>query len=243
VVPRLSLSPALWLALTAAVVARLVVAWPLADNHIYLLAYWCLAITLALGSSDTAATLSRTSRWLVAATFACAVLWKALAAPDFLDARFFRVTLATDDRFACVAEAVGGLSPAQRVHNQEALAPLPEGAELLNPPVVIEPPALRALALGLTWGGLALEALVALAFALPGRWARGVRHPALLLFIVGTYAIAPVAGFGWLLAAMGLSHADSGHPRLRLAYIAAFAAVLVYAETPLVPYVLGCSAP
>jgi hypothetical protein len=241
VVPRLTASRWMWCALTAAVAARLVVGWPLPDNHIYLLAYWCLAVALALGTSAPFATLARASRWLVATTFSCAVIWKAVVAPDFLDARFFRITLVTDPRFACVAERVGGLSPGQLAENREALAPMPTGVELLDGPVLVEPAALRVLARALTWGGLLLEVVVALAFLSPAAWAVArLRHPALLLFIVGTYAIAPVAGFGWLLAAMGLSQVDDQRARLRLAYVAAAGAVLIYAETPLVDWLLGC---
>ncbi len=33
-------------------------------------------------------------------TFLCAIVWKGVLAPDYLDARFFRVTLVTDERFA-----------------------------------------------------------------------------------------------------------------------------------------------
>jgi hypothetical protein len=40
---RVLTAPATWLALAGATAARLVVEWPLPDNHIYLLAYWCAA--------------------------------------------------------------------------------------------------------------------------------------------------------------------------------------------------------
>jgi hypothetical protein len=112
---------------------------------------------------------------------------------------------------------------------------------LLDGPVLVEPVALQVLARALTWGGLLLEVVVALAFLSPAAWpVARLRHPALFLFIVGTYAIAPVAGFGWLLAAMGLSQVDDQRAQLRLAYVAAFGAVLIYAETPLVDWLLGC---
>jgi hypothetical protein len=243
-VPRLTVAPLVWAAIAAAVVARLVEAWPLADNHIYLLAYWCLAIALSLATADPYPTLARAGRWLVGATFGCAVIWKALAAPDFLDARFFRVTLVTDERFACAAQAIGGLTPDQLADNRDALAPLPEGVDVLDGPVLVEPPALRALAAVLTWGGLAIESLVAIAFLAPisTRLPR-LGHPLLLAFIAGIYALAPVAGFGWLLAAIGLAQVDPRAYGLRLAYVAVFALVLVYAETPLVPWLLGCAAP
>jgi hypothetical protein len=124
--------------------------WPLQDNHIYLLAYWCLAVALSPATADPSATLSRSARRLVAATFGCAVLWKAIFAADFLDGRFFRVTLVTDERFACAARAIGGLTPEQLAANREAIAPIDAGVELLDGPVLVEPPRLRGLAYAVT---------------------------------------------------------------------------------------------
>ena len=100
------------------VAARIVVVWPLSDNHIYLLAYWCLAIGLALSSAAPAATLSASSRWLLGAAFAMAVLWKAVLSPDYIDGRFFRVTLLTDERFADASLVFGGLSRDQMAANR-----------------------------------------------------------------------------------------------------------------------------
>ena len=39
--------PSLWLALTCLTSLRVVVDWPLPDNHAYLLCYWCFAVFLA----------------------------------------------------------------------------------------------------------------------------------------------------------------------------------------------------
>jgi hypothetical protein len=47
--PKVVRAPATWLALALLVTGRLVADWPLPDNHIYLLAYWCLAAGLACG--------------------------------------------------------------------------------------------------------------------------------------------------------------------------------------------------
>ena len=55
-------APITWILVALFVSARIVVVWPLSDNHIYLLAYWCLAIGLALSSANPAATLSASSR-------------------------------------------------------------------------------------------------------------------------------------------------------------------------------------
>ena len=69
-------------------------------------------------------------------------MWKAVLSPDYVDGRFFRVTLLTDERFADAALVFGGLSRDQMDENREFLEPLPEGAELLTPPSFVEPPRL-----------------------------------------------------------------------------------------------------
>ena len=146
-------APVTWILVAMLVAVRIVVVWPLSDNHIYLLAYWCLAMGLALSSATPAATLSAGSRWLVGAAFAMAVVWKAALSPDYVDGRFFRVTLLTDERFADASLVFGGLSREQMVQNGAFLEPLPEGAGLLTPPPFVEPPRLRAFAAAATWGG------------------------------------------------------------------------------------------
>jgi hypothetical protein len=136
------------------------------------------------------------------------------------------------------------LDQTQLEGNRAALVALPQGVEIIDGPVLTEPPALRRLGLALTWGGFVIETLVAVAFLSP----RPVllfqmRHVLLIVFTTVTYAVAPVAGFGWLLAAMGLAQCSSAQPTLRVAYLAAFALVLVYSETPIVHMVLSALAP
>jgi hypothetical protein len=48
---------------------------------------------------------------------------------------------------------------------------------------------------------------------------------------VVTYGVAPVAGFGWLLAVMGLSQCREDQILLRSSYLAAVVLILLYAET------------
>jgi hypothetical protein len=226
-------APVTWFFVALLVAVRIVFVWPLSDNHIYLLAYWCLAIGLALSGSAPAATLSMSSRWLLGAAFALAVLWKAVLSPDYVDGRFFRVTLLTDERFADASLVFGGLSREQMAENRKFLEPLPEGAELLHPPSFVEPVRLRMFAALATWGGLLLEALIALLFLIPaGERIQLARHASLLVFCVTTYALAPVAGFGWLLAAMGLAQCRSDQRSWRAAYLTAFVLILLYSEIP-----------
>jgi hypothetical protein len=127
----------------------------------------------------------------------------------------------------------GGLTPDQMAENRKFLEALPEGAELLDPPAFVEPPRLRAFAAIATWGGLLLEALVALLCLIPGAGRiQPARHAALLVFCATTYALAPVAGFGWLIATMGLAQVRQHQQLLRALYIAAFLLILLYSEIP-----------
>jgi hypothetical protein len=160
-------------------------------------------------------------------------LWKAMLSPDFLDGRFFRVTLLTDPRFGEAAMLIGALTPEQLEADRAALSPLPHGAELLNPPSVVETPRLRLFGRISTWGILCLEASVAILMLLPTRRVTAaLRHAALVTFCCATYAFAPVAGFGWLLLVMGLAQTECDQRRLRRLYVALFLVVLFYAEVP-----------
>ena len=226
-------APALWLALAVLVAVRVFVEWPLPDNHIYLLAYWWLGVAMALRFADPASQLARTSRLLLGLVFAFAVLWKAALSPDYRDGRFFAVTLLTDDRFTEAVQLVGGLSDAQLRENREYLTPLPEGAELLAPPMLHAPPRFRLLVLVATWGTLAIEALAAGLWLTPlTRRLLVARHAVILLFCLTTYAFAPVAGFGWLVIVLALVTCLPDDRLLRALYIATYAMVLLYSEVP-----------
>jgi hypothetical protein len=261
--PRILRAPATWGALTLLIGWQLIDAWPLPDNHIYLLCYWCLAIFLALYFGDrgsempdvngldknsTASTspamkiLSANSRFLLGLTFFFAFLWKAFLSPDYIDGRFFRVTLLQDERFAHTAMFFGGLEQSQLLENREYLFPLPQGAELLDPPRLVEPPALKRLAHIFTWGSVLIEAAVAfvMLIPLPGPL-RQIRHLLLLGFCVVTFAFAPVAGFGWLILVMGLAQCDRGQKRMRAAYFIAYLLVLLYSEIPWVQLLYNIS--
>ena len=221
----------MWSALALLVAIRIADDWPLADNHIYLLCYWVLAVALALRPRSP-----ELPRWLEPSAdrpaFAFAVLWKVALSPDFIDGRFFRVTLLTDPRFGAAAQLVGGLSKASSMRTGEAVVPLPHGAELIDPPEVTEPPRLRAFATMSTWGIVALEALVAAMMLAPARRTGAWRHMVLLAFCGITYAFAPVAGFGWLLLVMGLAQVEDRQVWISRLYVVTFLVVLFYDQLP-----------
>lgn len=235
--PASARRPTLWLAAAVATGAPLLAHWPRADNHAYLVFYWCLALALALSLPDSGAALARSARGLLGLVFAFATLWKAWLSPDFVSGEFFRTSLLLDPRFADLAALVGGLAPDGLAANEALLDSfraedsVPAGARL------VEPPRLRVLATVLTAWTLAGEAAVALAFLWPGergpaRW----RHWLLLLFCVTTFPIATVPGFGCLLAAIG---AASCRGRVRGLYAAAFLLIWAYAVVPWSGALLG----
>src|SRR5688500_16461274 len=181
--PRALTAAVTWYVLAGLLAARIIADWPLPDNHIYLLTYWCLALALSLGTAEPARAIATGARLLIGTAFLMAVIWKALLSPAYLDGRFFRVTWLTDTRFTDAVQQLGGMSAAQLTDNRENLAPLPEGAELLHPLPPSDPPAFRYLVLMSTWGVLLLEAMVAFAFLFPrGARAGPLHHLSLLLF-------------------------------------------------------------
>jgi hypothetical protein len=225
VVPAALRWQALWLALGALCGWRVLADWPLSDNHAYLLAYFCLAVGVAPFARRPDAALAWNARMLIGLAFLFAVGWK-VAAPDFLDGRFFRVTLLADPRLEPTARLAAGVDTDALAEWRAFLTEPPaEGAAR----VPVEPPRLQALARAAALAALGLEAAVALAFLWPpGRGPSRLRDPLLLGFCATTYAIAPVAGFGWLLLSLGLVQGE-GEARWRpWAYLAVFALVLVY---------------
>src|SRR5262245_5715374 len=57
--------PLVWILLAILTLLRVILSWPMADNHAYLLSYWCLAVALALISRDPRACLALNARLLV----------------------------------------------------------------------------------------------------------------------------------------------------------------------------------
>ena len=233
-------APAVWLAIALLVAVRLYVEWPLPDNHIYLLAYWCLGVALALRSLNAATLLAHTGRLLLGVVFAFAVLWKAVLSPDFRDGRFFAVTILTDDRFADAVQLFSGMTDEQLREAREALTPPPGGAELLEPRALQMPRRVRALVLTATWGTLAMEGFAALLWLAPVRRPAllAARHGVVVLFCLTTYAFAPVAGFGWLLIVLALSNCGQRDRWPKAVYVTTYAMVLLYAEVPWASLVL-----
>jgi hypothetical protein len=237
-IPRLLGEPLLWLAIAALAAARVLLSWPLGDNHAYLLVYWCLAVALAQWTSEPRRAAAVAARWLIGLAFAFAVAWKALS-PDYLDGRFFRVTLLMDGRFEPIARWAGGFDDEELSERRDFLGEHIDGVPAPGAAAPPEPARLRTLAVAATAATFAIELVVALAFLCPARlrlarW----RDSLLLAFCATTYAIAPVEGFGWLLLAMGLAQSEPGRAR-PLAYAVVYGALLLYRHLPWASWLLA----
>jgi hypothetical protein len=223
--------PGLWWLLTVFTGLRVVLDYPLPDNHAYLLSYWCLAIALALMVEDTEAYLAHNGRWLIGLVMAFATLWKGVLSPDYMDGTFFRVTLLADPRFEDLTRLVGGLPPDLIDSHREALQRHADAGGLAAGP--LEPARFVLLARVMTLWTVAIEGLLAAAFLWPpAKGLARVRDACLLLFCATTYAVATVEGFGWLLIAMGIAQCAPEHRTTRTLYLAAFALILFYREVP-----------
>ena len=226
--------PLFWLALAGLTGIRCVLAWPLADNHAYLLSYWCLAVALALMTRDASRNLAVSGRALMALVFAFACLWKFVLSEDYVGSSFLQVTFLTDPRFEGFARVAGGLDVATYDELRGQLEQHRDTPPPFEEEVVGIPARIVSLAVAATIWNLFINAALAVSFAWPGEGRRmtSLRHLLLLLYCIITYAIATVDGFGWLLLAMGASLCAPEMRRTRLAYMAVFVMVLFYREVP-----------
>lgn len=221
---------AFWLVLTAVLVFGHAILWFSIDNHMYLITYWCLALGVAHLARNPAQVLASNARWLIGLCFLFATMWK-LISPEYVSSDFFHYTLITDNRFGGFVSIVGGAPDNLGTSNLYRLEPFVTYDSPVDPVTLSDVPRIAPLALFLTWWTVVIEAGIALCFL----WAvnRGpsrLRDAFLGVFLLSSYAIATVLGFGWILAAMGL--AQSRRSPLRLVYIVAFLLLPVYAYLP-----------
>jgi hypothetical protein len=232
VFPTLCDRPPLWWALVGCLGAGVHQAWTTADNHQYLIVYWVLAVALAAGCVDPERARAAAARWLLAAVFVLATLWK-VGNPDFVDGSFFEFTLLTDPRFVPAASVLGGVDAADLELNRTVFDALEGAGPGASVALLGHTSRLALVADAFTVWTLAIEGAVALAFVCRrSSWLGRHRDHLLITFTATTYLAAPVLGFGWLLLVLGLAQLRGGAGHLRLLYVATFVVVRIGA-TPL----------
>ena len=211
-----------WFVLTGLFVLNHALLWHVLDNHKWLLTYWCLALGVSRLQPDARQALSSNARWLVGLCFLFATLSKLLS-PEYLDGTFFEFTLLTDRRFSGFADLVGGVPADVTGANISAIRELTRPYGSTEMVQLQDAPRIASLALVLSYWTIAVEATIAVLFLLPARRGTGmVRDAALLLFILSTYPVATVVGFGRVLAVLGLAQTSNRLGLERGLYLACF---------------------
>ena len=224
VLPRLSRSRWFWATLTAIIAIGTIPRVYVVDNHKVLMIWWCVALTL---STRSEAILGRNARLLIGLCFALATLWKAIT-PDFVDGSFMHHTLLCDGRFADMARLAAGVSPASLAENALRLERL--YASEATSIRLLDSAACDAFAVGMTYWTILVEGLIGVCFLGAARWpllARA-RNVVLPFFMIATYPVATVIGFGWLLAILGYAQCRKDEWRSRLLYLAVFVILQLY---------------
>jgi hypothetical protein len=228
--PRLWRSATLWLLLAGLTAVRFWLDWPLADNHAYLLSYWCLAMGLAAWKQDPRM-LALSARLLIGLMFALAA-WQKWTSPDFVNGVFFQTTFLLDDRFEDFVLLFTSVTYEQidlaRDYLEGDYRTAAPGEGL---PFVLPMSFSIMVWLSTAWN-LFEQTLIAVTFLAPTNSRLGrLRDVALLLFCYTIYAVVPVVSFGWLLLAMGVSQSRPS-AGLRVAYLGAFVMLVFYVEVP-----------
>jgi hypothetical protein len=226
--PPLRVSPNFWFIVTIIVAVGNYHNWYTIDNHQYLITYWCLALYCGLLTPNPTQTIKITARLLIGLCFLFATLWKVISI-DYLDGTFFHYSLLMDDRFSNVAVLFRGLTSEAFLQNHQVFDELLKFDSLLHFIQLQDSPQLFWLAKFATRWTIGIEGLIAIAFLWPaGSFISRWRDFPLLLFLLTTYLVAPVIGFGWVLIAMGLTQCTSTFKYTRLLYLLAFFIIQIY---------------
>lgn len=202
--------------------------WYLIDNHAYLYIIWlfALSVTALVEGSEQRRVIGNASRLLIGLVMALAALQK-LASPSYTNGSFMEFVLLFDQRFQTPAWWGAGLDLPTLMQNIARMADWVEtSAGLPNAALHVSTSGahLDWLVFALTWGGIVVEGALGCAFLIPGSNATlvVVRTVMLMIFVVLTYPLAPVVGFGWVLLVMGFAQVPTGFRRLRIGVLALF---------------------
>jgi hypothetical protein len=227
--PALGRRPWVWWAMAALMASALWSNWMVVDNHVFLATYWLVAIAAARSAPEgrRARSLALAASALLGLTMLFATIHK-LRAPEFLSGDFFHLTFLTEARFAPLGWVMGEDLGQIALANSERLAALEADPTQGPVALVTGGSAIQEIARTMSVAVLAFEGLLAVVWLArsEGRYARRIRHCALLAFALSTYAIAPVPGFGGMLVILGLADTRPGEGVLRAGYLVVLLHVL-----------------
>ncbi|MEM7393993.1 MAG: hypothetical protein AAF492_16765 [Verrucomicrobiota bacterium] len=215
-------SRVMWLMVCLTLIAGNANDWATIDNHKYVITYWAMACTLAVGRKDDQSILRTNGRYLIAFIFLFATLWKIIAG-QYLDGSFLHFAFLTDPRVHLFANYTGGLDESVLPQNR-LLKNLIESMPQDMMGVTLESsPRLYTTALISSYWTLLIEGGTALAFLVPRKFRIGQLSDYLLIFFIATtYVLLPVSGFAFVLALMGFAQCPPEKIRLRTTYLILF---------------------
>ncbi|MEO0457759.1 MAG: hypothetical protein AAF152_14440 [Cyanobacteria bacterium P01_A01_bin.114] len=208
-------SRGLWLGTSVLLSLNNLNGWSVLVNHEYLITYWVIVCAIAVWSTTPKKVLAWNARLLIGLCFLFATLWKFISG-EYLNGSFLHLTFLLDSRLEMGAVLMGGINPESLATNQRLF----ETLQTTTAPLALETtPLLSVVSVILSYWTLLIEGGVAIAFLMPGlKWLYQRRDGLLMLFIVTTYSVIPVFGFGAILMIMGLAQCKNvGRQRLYLA--------------------------
>ena len=197
-----------WLGMSLCLAVNNLWHWSNLVNHEYLYTYWVLVCTIAIWSRKPTQVLSWNARWLIGLCFLFATLWKFIGG-EYLDGSFLHLTFLLDHRLAMGAFLFGGLDLATLEENRQIFETLQASGAVLGPQQLMTTPRMAAASLVLSYWTILIEGLVAASFLFPIRWLYQKRDWVLFIFVLTTYTVIPVLGFGALLMVIGLIQTKS----------------------------------
>ena len=223
-IQRLRHNPIPWFAIGISFAIWQAPKWYTFDNHEWFATYWLLAVGLSLTAPDRQRALAVNGRLMIGLIFALAAAWK-LVSVEFMSGDFFHHSLLVDPRFSFLPRSLGQLDEATRAANHMAIMELPnqpgQWVQLQSTDLV------RRIAIVFSLWGAFIETAIAVTWLFPLRRRIWLRHLSLLAFMVTTYLVVPVEGFGCMLIAMALTQSESVG-KLRYAYVGGFALLFAY---------------
>ncbi|HZR77637.1 MAG TPA: hypothetical protein VFA58_00420 [Chthoniobacterales bacterium] len=239
--PKAIRSSWFWFVLAVAASFVVIQDWHAVDNHKYLLLYWLWILFLCRAVAEPQ--WQRRALLFNARFFLCFVFLASagqkLASPTYRSGEMFEYYLYADSRFTAFDKLIG-IDPSvpDAVQKRIALFRSPYSKPLNDELELPGNDRARAAGLILTWWDALLQLLIGLLLLFRFNATEKLGHILLLLFIFTTYLPAPIFGFGWILAIMGLTLAKEKFPRIAVAYMVSFVAVIVY-QVPWREWVLG----
>ncbi len=219
---RLRLNGYFWFAIACFLLCGIGNNWQTDDNHKYLICYWTLALCICLFQKDDYQVLARVARLLVGLTFAFATLWK-LISPDFLNGDFFLHCFFYDSRFSVRLVSLGIIGDAPISQASQALKHLTHIGSDVGSIGLPDISHIRPLAIALAYWTVLIEGLIAVSFLCsPLTSLSRFRFVFLWIFIVSTYAFAPVIGFGWILLVLAYASCQPDEQAFKKLFIYTF---------------------